>query len=77
MIESAVAFQLYNGKYKFLESEFDIALICFFCDVLEREYNRDLLREQFLHPFNMWVKTGQRKTNCYLRQTCFINPLSE
>lgn len=25
MIESAVAFQLYNGKYKFLESEFDIA----------------------------------------------------
>lgn len=59
MIKGAVAFQLYNGKYKFPECESDVALICLLCDGLQREYEDELLMQQLLHPFRMYVKARE------------------
>lgn len=60
MIKDAVAVQHYSGKHKFLECESGIALICVLCDGLQREYNKELLIQQPLHPFSMCVKARER-----------------
>ena len=60
MIKSAVAFQLYNGKYKFPECKSDIALICVLCDGLQREYNKELQIQQLLYLFSMCIKARER-----------------
>lgn len=56
MIKGAVAFQLYNGKYKFLECESDIALICLLCDGLQRSIIK-----------NCWFNSFYTHLACVLR----------
>lgn len=61
--QGAAAFQPYNGKYKFLECESDIALICLLCDHLQREYSKELLMQELLCSFSVCVKAREIKVN--------------
>lgn len=64
MIKSAVAFQLYNGKYKFLECESDIALICLFVMV----YKGSIIK-------NCWSNSFYTHLACVLRPEKDTGPI--